>query len=128
MTLQQVATKIEYHQQQLVELRRLLPDADYREITETCCQVAGVPQSELFGVSRRDDAVACRCIVAKELRQSGFLLKSIAEIMGKHHTTVIYYLNQYKDRHRYDPRFRIKAESCSAAVQAFSIQFEETEN
>ena len=116
--LRSIASKIEYHTNELNRLRSMLPDINYNRVIELCCDTLGISAYLLESKSKKANVSECRMIIAKELREFGFSLQSIGLIMSRHHSSIVYSLNKYNDLYQYDAAFRIKADCCAAVVNA----------
>lgn len=66
---------------------------DYHKMLEYLCKMADVSVADVFGSTRKQEVVAVRRQFAAYLRQRGYSLKEVGAILGRHHATIINYVN-----------------------------------
>ncbi len=74
--------------------------------------VEGVFGLDIMVKNRSRDRVDARIICAKILRESGYKLKDIGEILAKDHSTIIHYCNLYDNTLRHIPELQYKYITC----------------
>lgn len=64
-----------------------------KEALAAILQRRGLTLEDLRGRSRKPWNIRARAIVSREMREAGYTLEAIGKEMGRHHTTVIYWLS-----------------------------------
>lgn len=66
--------------------------------------------AEIQSDSRKEPLPDVRKIIAFELRSQGYTFHEMAKLMNKHHSSIIFYVNQYEGLVKYNKGFREKVE------------------
>lgn len=75
------------------------------------CKYLGLSHLTVCGKSRDRDAAAARAIFCHLARQWGVPLMDIGAVINRHHSTVLYYIQNYDYKYRYDKYFRQSADA-----------------
>jgi chromosomal replication initiation ATPase DnaA len=61
------------------------------------CNNHNITLSDLFSDSRKQELVRIRAEIASKARRKGYPLQDIGEALGKHHSTIMHYLEDYRE-------------------------------
>lgn len=79
----------------------------FREILDIVCSYAEVTQEDVLSMSRKEDLVTARCLIAMYCKAYGLSNKYIQEkLKQKCHGTISNYFRMYRDRRATDRGFR----------------------
>jgi chromosomal replication initiator protein len=88
----------------------------YERIKEVICKEMNVLPEEIEQGSRRHRITFARMILVYYMRKEFWSLNEIGKKMQKDHTTILYYLNRYKDLYKYDKDFKRLADKIEMLV------------
>jgi chromosomal replication initiation ATPase DnaA len=60
-------------------------------------KLAGVTRADMLIKTHKPQIVLARIVAAKAFRDCGYSFKKIGKIMGKHHSSVMYYMKEFAD-------------------------------
>lgn len=84
------------------------------DIIKEVCRVFFIHERDLMGRYKFDFVVRARFALYKTLRLRGMTLPKIAEITGRHHTSVMNGLDRAEILMKTDPTFRARVEYLSS--------------
>lgn len=101
-------------------------NANIDKIINKACMLWGVSKEDVLGKKRNVPFPFARAMIAKTIRDTyGLSYPKIGKIMGKNHSSVIYYYKLYDTEYKYNQEFRNFANAMKEMRTDFQEELEE---
>ncbi len=101
-------------------------NANIDKIINTACALWDVSKEDLLSKKRNAPLPFARVMVAKNIRDTfGLSFPMIGKIMGRNHSSIIYYLKMYDAEYKYNQEFRNFANAMKKVTLDAKTDFQE---
>ena len=94
--------------------------AQEQKIIKAVCQAFGITHQQLRSKSRKKKLCCARSIAGLHLQRLGYSTPAIGKILNRHHSTVVWSLQMFRNWSKYDPEFKGVADACEAAISGYN--------
>ena len=98
----------------------------YKRLIESIANLYDITSKDILGKCRKAHISEARIIVAYILRHVGYSFPEIGEILNRHHSSIIYFLNVFKSRYEYEVNFRNRVDNMLDLVDYYGEERDET--
>lgn len=98
----------------------------YKRLIDCIANIYDITSEDILGKCRKAHISESRVIIAHILRYIGYSLTEIGDILNRNHTSVIYYLKNFENRHKYDVSFRNRVDKMLELVDYYGEERDKT--